>query len=112
MFDMKLGICNADCVNFIVYCVLSLRVTCLFNFHYAGVEDMVGGLKGNNQDKRKDDKSMNICKGPQLWDEAWKPSTVSSVASDDDGSKCINEIVTETDESDDGSVKSVPPSGM
>ena len=37
---------------------------------------------------------------------------VRSVAIDNYGSECDNEIVTETDESNDGSVKPSSPSGM
>ena len=37
-------------------------------------------------------------------EEAWKPDPVKSVASDNDGSECNNYIVTDMDESDDGSV--------
>ena len=95
-----------------MYCVLSFRVTYLFAFRCSGVDAMGGGLKGINREKRKDDTSLNICKGPPSLEEAWKPAAVSSVASDNYGSKCNNEIVTETDESDDGSVKPSSPSGM
>ena len=37
---------------------------------------------------------------------------MSSVASDNSGSEFNNDIVTETDDSDDVSVKPFPPSGM
>ena len=45
-------------------------------------------------------------------EEAWKTDVVISVASDNAGSECKNDIVTEMEESDDGSVKPSPPSGM
>ena len=45
-----------------MYCVLSFRVTCLFVFHYSGIDAMGRGLKGINHDKRKDDRSLNSCK--------------------------------------------------
>ena len=38
-------------------------------------------------------------------EEAWKPAAVINVAIDNAGCEYKNEIVTETDESDDGSVK-------
>ena len=72
---------------------------------------MGGGLKGTNHDKRKYDTRMNICKGPNSLEEAWKPTTVSRVESDNDVSEFNNEILTETDEHDDGSVKPSSPSG-
>ena len=95
-----------------MYCVLSFRVTCLFAFDCSCVDAMCGGLKGINHDKRKYDTSLNSCKGPPLLEEAWKPAAVSSVVSDNADIECKNEIVTDTDDSNDGSVKLSPPSGM
>ena len=73
---------------------------------------MGGGLKNINQDKRKDDTSLNICKGPPSLEEAWNTAEVSSMASGNSVSECNNEIVTELDDSVDGSVKLYSPSGM
>ena len=65
---------------------------------------MGGGLKGIKHDKRKYDTSLNICKVPPSLEEAWKPSVVRSVASDNDGIEYRNYIVTDMYESDDESV--------
>ena len=70
-----------------MYCVLSFRVTCLFPFHYSGVDTMGGGLKGINKDKRKYYTSLNSCKGPPSLEDSWKTSAASSVASDNSGSE-------------------------
>ena len=42
-------------------------VTCLFDFHYSGVDAMGGGLKGINQYKRKYYTSLNIFKIPHAF---------------------------------------------
>ena len=55
---------------------------------------------------------MNSCKFPPSLEEAWKPNSVISVARDNVGSECNNEIVTETEESDDGSAKPPPHTCM
>ena len=55
---------------------------------------------------------LNSCKGPPSLEEAWKLAAVSSVANDNAGSGCNNEIVTETEDSNNGSVKPYSPSGM
>ena len=55
---------------------------------------MCEGLKGVNQDKRKYDIMMNSCKVPPSLEEAWKPTSVSSVASDNCGIEFDNYIVT------------------
>ena len=68
-------------------CVLSFRVTCIFAFHYSGVDAMGGGLKGINQDKRKDDISLNIFKFLPSLEEAWKLDALISLASDNVGSE-------------------------
>ena len=57
-------------------------------------------------------KFMNICKGPTSLEEACNPAAMSSAESDNNISEWKNGIVTETDDSDDGSVKPSPPSGM
>ena len=62
-----------------------------------------------NQEKRKDDTSLNSCKGCTSLKEERKTSAVRIVEGDDSGSEGNNEMVTDTDESDDGSVKSSPP---
>ena len=108
----NLCICNVDCVNFNVFCVLSFRVTYLFYFCCHGVSAMSGGLKVINSDKTKYDTSMNIYKFPPSLEESWNPAAVRSVASDNSGSECNNEILTENDESDDGIIKPSSPSGM
>ena len=91
--------------------VLSIRVTCLFDFHCSGVDDMVGGLKGINHKKWKYDTSLNICKGHPSLEEARKTDVVISAESDNFDSECNNEIVTETNDSDYGSLKPSSPSG-
>ena len=73
--------------------------------HCSGVEAMKGGLKGINHDKRKNYTGLNNCKVAPSLEEAWNPDAVSSVSSDNPGSECNNDIVTETDESNDVSVK-------
>ena len=55
---------------------------------------------------------LNSCKVPPSLEEAWKPDAVRSVASDNSGIECNNKIVTETEESNDGSVKPYSPSGI
>ena len=40
---------------------------------------------------------MNSCKCPPSLEEEWNPAAVISVASDNAGSECNNEIVTETE---------------
>ena len=55
---------------------------------------------------------LNSCKGPLSLKEAWKPASVSSATSDNYGSECNNDIVKETEDSNDGSVKPYYPSGM
>ena len=55
---------------------------------------------------------MNSCKLPTSLEEEWNPAAVSSVVSDNADSECNNDIVTETDDSDDGSVKPYSPSGI
>ena len=77
-----------------MYFVLSVRVTYLFAFHCYGVYAIGGGLEDINHDKRKYDTSMNKCKGPHSFEEAWKPSTVSSVASYNTVSEFNSDIVT------------------
>ena len=109
---LRLFICNVDCVNFNVYFVLLFRVNSLFDFNYFVVDAMGGVLKGINQDNRNYDTSMNSFKGPSLLDEALKPAAVSSVTSDNSISERNNDIVTETDGFDDGSVKPYSPSGI
>ena len=100
-------------VSILCMCVISgARVTYLFAFHYYGVDAMRWGLKEINQDKGKYDRSMNICKGPTSLEEACNPAAMSSAESDNNISEWKNGIVTETDDSDDGSVKPSPPSGM
>ena len=84
-----------------MYCVLSFRVTCLFAFRFPGVYDVGGCLKGTNHDKRRDDTSMNICKGPPLLEESRTIDSISSEESDNNDSKCNIKIVTETNESND-----------
>ena len=73
---------------------------------------MDGGLRGIDMDKRKYDTGMNSCKYPHLFEEARTPSAVRSGASDNTGSECNNDILTYTNEFDDGSVKLSSPSGM
>ena len=73
---------------------------------------MSGGLKVINSDKTKYDTSMNIYKFPPSLEESWNPAAVRRVASDNSGSECNNEILTENDESDDGIIKPSSPSGM
>ena len=55
---------------------------------------------------------LNICESPPSFEEAWKPAAVIIVASDNSVIGCNNGIVTETEESNDGSVKPYSPSGM
>ena len=55
---------------------------------------------------------LNSCKGPLSLEQAWKPDAVSSLASDNAGSECNNNIVIEIKESNDGIVKPSYPSGM
>ena len=55
---------------------------------------------------------MNICKGPPSLENAWKPEAVSSVASDNASSEYNNDILIETEESNDGSVKPSSHLGM
>ena len=81
-----LYICDADCVNFNVYCVLLFIIYYLFAFCCSGVDDIGGGLERINYNKRKYDTILNICKGPPSLEEAWKPAAVISVASDNYGS--------------------------
>ena len=95
-----------------MYCVLSFRVTYLFDFNCSGVDAMGGGLKGINNGKIKYDKCMNTSKGPTSLEEAWKPIAVISMSSDNSVSEFNNDIVTEKDNSYDGSVKESSPSGM
>ena len=73
---------------------------------------MGGVLKGINHDRRKFDTSLNICKGPPSLGESLNTAIVSSVASDNYGSEFNNDIVTDTDESDDGNLKPFSPSGI
>ena len=95
-----------------MYCVLSFRVNCLFAFNCSGVDDMGGYLKGINQETIQNGTNMNSFKGPSSLEEARKLAAVISAASDNSGSECNNEIVTETDEYNEGSVKPSPPSAM
>ena len=95
-----------------MYCVLSFKFTCLFPFHYYGVDAMGGGLKIINQNKIKYDTTLNSCKGPTSLEESWKMAAVIILASDDSGSELINEMMIEMYKSDDGSVKPSSPSGM
>ena len=81
-------------------------------FHYSGIDAMGRGLKGINHDRRKFYTSLNRCKGPPSLGESLNTATVISVASDNYGSEFNNDIVTETEESDDGSAKLSSPSGM
>ena len=69
-------------------------------------------MEGINQDMRKYDKSLSICKALPSLEEDWNPSNIISVASDIYGSECNSDIVTETDEYNDGSMKPFPPSDM
>ena len=62
--------------------------------------------------QEKNDTSLNSCRVPTSLEEVWNLDAVSSVASDNSGSEFNNDIVTETDDSDDVSVKPFPPSGM
>ena len=55
---------------------------------------------------------LNRCKFPPSLEEAWEPTAVSSVTSDNSGNECNNKIVTEIEEYDYGSVKPSSPSGM
>ena len=55
---------------------------------------------------------LNRCKFPPSLEEAWEPAAVISVTSDNSYIECNNKIVTEIEESDDGSVKPYSPSGM
>ena len=80
-----------------MYCVLSFRVTYLFDFCCFGVDDMGGGLKGINHYKRKYYTSLNTCKGPPSLEDEWKPAAARNLASDNSGSEFNNNIVTETD---------------
>ena len=54
-----------------MYCVLSFRVNYLFAFNCSGVDTTGGGFKVINNDKRKYDTSLNICKVPPSLDETW-----------------------------------------
>ena len=87
-------------------------VTYLFYFHCLGVDYMGGGLKGIKHGKIKYDTSINSYKCPPSLEEAWKPDVVISVASDNYGSEFNSYIVTETDDSNDGSMRPSSPSGM
>ena len=64
------------------------------------------------QDRRKYETSLNSCKSPTSLEESWKPSDMISVASDNYGSECNNDIVTDMNECNDGSVKLSLPSDM
>ena len=44
---------------------------------------------------------LNNYKGPPSLEYAWKTAAVSSVASDNAGSECNSDTMTETEESDD-----------
>ena len=109
MFDMKFIYFNVYFSKFNVYSVLSFSVTCLFGFHCSGVYAMGGGLKGITSYKRKYETSLNSCNGTPSLEEAWKPAVVSSMASNNSGIECRNYILTETNESDYGSVKTSSP---
>ena len=73
---------------------------------------MVGGLEKINQDRRRYETSLNICKAPTSLGEAWNLSAVIIVASDNYVSECNNDIVIEADECNDGSVKPSSPPDM
>ena len=47
---------------------------------------------------------LNSCKCPLSLKEAWKPASVSSMVIDNYGSECNNDIVKETEDSNDRSV--------
>ena len=47
-------------------------------------------------------KNLDYCKSPPPWEELVNPSDDSSVTSDNSGSECNNEIVTDTEEFYDG----------
>ena len=111
MFDMKFMHFNVKSVNFNVRCVLAFRVTCLFSFRCSGVDAGVC-LKQIHHGNIKYDKTLDICKFPPSLEEAWELAAVSSLTSDNVGSECKNEIVTDMDESDDGGVKPSSPSVM
>ena len=55
---------------------------------------------------------LDICKGPTSLGQAWKLAKVISVANDNYGSECNDEILTDTEYFDDGSVKPSSPSDM
>ena len=55
---------------------------------------------------------LNICKIPTSLEETQNMATVRCVASDNASSECNNNIVTETKDSDNISVKPSSPSGM
>ena len=74
--------------------------------------DVVGGLEGRNQDKIKYVTSLNTYKEPPSLEEVGNKDSASNVVSDNTGSECNNDIVTYTEESDDGIVKPSSPSVM
>ena len=55
---------------------------------------------------------LNIHKSSPSLEESWKTAVVRSVANNNAGSECNNEIITETEESDDGIMKPSSPLGM
>ena len=73
---------------------------------------MVRYLKGINKYKRKDYTNVNICKVPPSLEEVWNLASVIIVANNNSGSEWNNEIVIDTDDYDDISVKPSSPSGM
>ena len=112
MFDMKFMHFNVKSVNFNERCVLSLRVTCLFSFRCSDVDAVGVCLKDIHRGNIKDDTTLDICKFLPPLEKAWNLAAVSSLTSDNVGSECNNEIVTDMDDSDDGSLKPSSPSVM
>ena len=55
---------------------------------------------------------LNLRKGPLSLEEVWKTAAVNSVTSYNYGRECKNEIVTETEDSNNRSVKPSSHSGM
>ena len=55
---------------------------------------------------------LNSCTCSPSLKEAWKPASVSSAVIDNCGSERNSEIVKETEDSNDGSVKPYSPSGV
>ena len=63
------------------------------------------GLEKINQDKRKYDTSMNTCKYPHSLEQAGNHTAAITVVSANSVSGCNNYIMTQTEESKNGSDK-------